>query len=648
MESLSIINGEGRKKHHRPPRIQKRKGKHYIHDTIYVKKEDLPKIISRTVSNMKRKPLGSKFSNEDNLSIQNKILLGVYKQLDRNMLGSNYSSYEPIGFKNHEGIINEVRNVLDLGQTDNVSSYIKKINELKDVKKAVDQKNIKKEEQKRRSAESKREQEELDRRGERLGIVVPERRGPGRPRGRTNSTTGQQAEDLDPAPTTSLYTTTTTTSAPPTTLPIVKEDQKLHSVGNNTYGNPTSPSETREQKGSEPDSPDISSIQDGSGVGVMAIPSIIKRVKEAVFFPAKELSNPFKSFMNKYGEYKILSAKIRRQPIGFLIDKVLNLISLGNFASAKKQLNYPDMFHLGILLTLELDGHKKEVVLEKLERPHFSESWKDDKQVEYLSVSIPKITLNEFVQNTIKKIGIHSFTQYGGFRGINCQNFIMDLLNANNSLTAEAKKFIYQPIEELIKKQPFWVDKIAQGVTDLSAKFKEFFGMGHSNSLPNGMDNRQIDKIFKSEPRYIGTLSRDGILNASSLIHHAIDQYGECCFIMNLDKHNQDMYEHWVAFYIDVDKTKTIYYYDPFGEALPFKQCLTDLHHIMNKLNIPYYLTFKQNNKKNQRINSNRCGIHCIVFLCKMLDGEDFYKATDSNEKEAIKEQKVLEGYGYI
>jgi hypothetical protein len=31
-----------------------------------------------------------------------------------------------------------------------------------------------------------------------------------------------------------------------------------------------------------------------------------------------------------------------------------------------------------------------------------------------------------------------------------------------------------------------------------------------------------------------------------------------------------------------------------------------------------------------------------------MLDGEDFYKATDSNEQEAIKEQKVLEGHGYI
>ena len=604
MESLSIINGEGRKKHHRPPRIQKRKGKYYIHDTVHVKKKDLPNIMKKAVSNKKRKPIGNKFSNEDNLSIQNKILLGVYKQLDRNLLGSNYSAYESIGFKEHEGIIKHLERDIP---TNNVAEYLNKIDELKEI------------------------------------------RNRGRPKGSRNKPrqfttrreTERMLEETPHVPTTSLYSTVSDDEkgivAPPST-PEIKQAQE-------------SGYETPDLQSIQDDRGNPRSIQEGNGIGAMAIPSIIKKVKEVLFFPAKELSNPFKNFMNKYGEYKITSAKIRRQPISFAIDKILNLISLGNFASAKKQLNYPDMFHLGILLNLELEGQKTSLVLEKLERPHFSESWTDDKQVEYLPVSIPKITLNEFIQNTIKKIGIHNFTQYGGFRGINCQNFIMDLLNANNSLTAQSKKFIYQPIEELIKKQPFWVDKIAQGVTDLSAKFKEFFGMGQSSessNLPDGMDNRQLDKIFKSEPRYIGTLSRDGILNASSLIHHAIDQYGECCFIMNLDKQNEERYEHWVAFYIDVDKTKTIYYYDPFGEALPFKQCLTDLHHIMNKLNIPYYLMFKQNNKKNQRVNSNRCGIHCIVFLCKMLDGEDFYKATDSNEQEAIKEQKVLEGYGYI
>jgi hypothetical protein len=170
--------------------------------------------------------------------------------------------------------------------------------------------------------------------------------------------------------------------------------------------------------------------------------SMADQIKSAIFFPAKELSNPFKKFMSKYGHYQIMNAKIRRQPISWAIDKLLNVISLGTWSQGKKELNYPDLFHLGILLELSNGSDVKKVVLEKLERPHFTESWKDDANVEYLPVTLKHPSgkrafyrLNEFVQNTIDKIGIHNFVIYGGMRSINCQNFIMDLLNSNSSLT---------------------------------------------------------------------------------------------------------------------------------------------------------------------------------------------------------------------
>lgn len=216
--------------------------------------------------------------------------------------------------------------------------------------------------------------------------------------------------------------------------------------------------------------------------------SFADQIKDFIFFPAKELSNPFKKFMSKYGHYKIIKATIRRQPIGWAIDKLLNVISLGTWSAGKKELNYPDLFHLGIVLELTNNQTGKKVILEKLERPHFTESWKDEANVEYYPVQLKYSTgtnayptLNEFVQKTIDKIGIHNFTQYAGFRGDkNCQNFIMDLLNANSSLTPGAKAFIYQPIEELLKKMPSWVDKISQSVTDFSARARQFFGVGRN------------------------------------------------------------------------------------------------------------------------------------------------------------------------
>jgi len=70
----------------------------------------------------------------------------------------------------------------------------------------------------------------------------------------------------------------------------------------------------------------------------------------------------------------------------------------------------------------------------------------------------------------------------------------MDLLNANSSLTPQAKAFIYQPIEELVKKMPSWVDKISQGVTDFSARARQFFGIGKNKHKPNP----RLDALLKN------------------------------------------------------------------------------------------------------------------------------------------------------
>lgn len=230
--------------------------------------------------------------------------------------------------------------------------------------------------------------------------------------------------------------------------------------------------------------------------------SMVDQIKNFIFFPAKELSVPFKNFMAKYGHYKIIKATIRRQPISWAIDKLLNVISLGTWSAGKKELNYPDLFHLGIVLELTNNQTGKKVILEKLERPHFTESWKDDANVEYYPVQLKYSTgtnayptLNEFVQKTIDKIGIGNFVLYGGLRGINCQNFIMDLLNANSSLTPGAKAFIYQPIEELVKKMPSWVDRISQGVTDFSARARQFFGVGKKLTFK---PNPRLDALLKN------------------------------------------------------------------------------------------------------------------------------------------------------
>lgn len=169
-----------------------------------------------------------------------------------------------------------------------------------------------------------------------------------------------------------------------------------------------------------------------------------------------------------------------------------------------------------------------------------------------------------------------------------------------------------------------------------------------TSSLPNGITNWQIDNIFGDEPRYVGTISRDQIKTIAPLIHHAIDQYGECGFIMNLDRLDQQLYEHWVAVFIDADHAKAVYYYDPFGEPLKFKMVKDDLDAVVKSLHLPYYLGYYENHTKNQNYSSNRCGIFSVMFIQNMLNGSSFSHACKVKEPDAMHEQRILEGGGYL
>jgi hypothetical protein len=222
-------------------------------------------------------------------------------------------------------------------------------------------------------------------------------------------------------------------------------------------------------------------------IGFGFIPSFLQRpnsmmqqikdkIKEKIFFPSREFSNAFKSIMSKYGNLKIMSAKIRRAPIGTAINSLLNILSFGKFEQYRKEKNFDKYFHLGIVL--ELQGGKK-LLLEKNAKPEFSENFKDTSDTVYMGpVTISgQPTLNEFIQKTVDKVGKYTFSNYDPFKN-NCQAFILMLLEANNSLTPSLKNFIYQDVQTLLERIPSFTDKIARFATDTAARVQELTGNG--------------------------------------------------------------------------------------------------------------------------------------------------------------------------
>jgi len=90
-------------------------------------------------------------------------------------------------------------------------------------------------------------------------------------------------------------------------------------------------------------------------------------------------------------------------------------------------------------------------------------------ETEKLEVILNKnITLDEFITNTQNKMGSNYFL-YSAFSN-NCQDFVVNLLEANNLLTEENKLFVKQDVTDIAKKLKK-TSKFADNVTNVASIF---------------------------------------------------------------------------------------------------------------------------------------------------------------------------------
>jgi hypothetical protein len=136
----------------------------------------------------------------------------------------------------------------------------------------------------------------------------------------------------------------------------------------------------------------------------------------------------------KYGHLKIIGIEIYRRPI---MDSVMNLMNAFTLGEAKQRLKespYDKLYHLGCYATLE---NNEVLEVDKQQTIKIRKLLKKNPNNEYMNVNIKKeIPFGESIANTIKQMGDKRFFEYDA-RNSNCQDFMINYLNANGLGTTE-------------------------------------------------------------------------------------------------------------------------------------------------------------------------------------------------------------------
>lgn len=199
--------------------------------------------------------------------------------------------------------------------------------------------------------------------------------------------------------------------------------------------------------------------------------------------------------LGRYGNQAITRIQVFRKPVAAMLDKFLNIISLGSFEAAKRKYGYEKFFHLGTYVTLA-DGTG--LIVEKLEVINVAPGpIPSGEGAEYMEVPLASaLTLSQYLENTRAAMGDSEFFNYralpiDGKPANNCQVFVAALLRANGMLTPDLEAFIMQPIDQLAKELPGYLKDTAQFFTDAAATARKVIGLGRHRRRHIGSSRRR-------------------------------------------------------------------------------------------------------------------------------------------------------------
>lgn len=187
----------------------------------------------------------------------------------------------------------------------------------------------------------------------------------------------------------------------------------------------------------------------------------------------------------KYGDELIRDIDIVRNPVGKALTGALSVASMGEFGRNLENAPYDKLFHLKIIITLQ-SGIK--ISLEKIERVNMTVNPKpvQDEESTPTPLNGQSITLSQLYENARDRMG-GKFYPYSA-RDNNCQNFILNVLQASGIGNEQDYAFVKQDTKELFGDNTF-LRKASNTITDIGARFNVLQQGG-------GVDDEYLDSAI--------------------------------------------------------------------------------------------------------------------------------------------------------
>lgn len=209
-----------------------------------------------------------------------------------------------------------------------------------------------------------------------------------------------------------------------------------------------------------------------------------------------------RKLLEEVGNEEIKSLEIVRTPLSSFTKTFLNTISLGQFSKISKKY-YDEMFHLSLWINGKYNLEKNEVVYFNTKNPKQSNS-----QVKEVKNIPAGITIQQLIDNAKKRMGAENFSNYDAEK-LNCQNFLINVLDGSDIGDKEDGDFIFQDATKIFKELPEYAKVLGKASVKLGAIFNRLiYGEGVLEDFQKRNPNYISPTLNQSKEIFLNDISR--------------------------------------------------------------------------------------------------------------------------------------------